>query len=155
MSTVNFNDSTPAAPTNFNNLKWQSDASGNISGYTKGGTWQTYTPTVTASGAMTVSSPSVTCYYQTFGSLLFYQLSGSFTLGGTADINVYFSLPSVAPISPTCAATALLSMAGGRFVCGVAEADPAGARFYVNVQGPTNWTLGSTLVKLTGFYRWV
>jgi hypothetical protein len=189
MSTVNFNDTTPAALSGFSNVHWQSDASGNISanvplsasvksvstdytatttdqmiaatagvsnvylpaapvanqilqirnlntgtnlitiqgnGNTVAGLptyplysgmtiqlwfdlsvptwrsllqtasgWLAWTPTFAAAGSMTVTSPTITDAQWLFinGTVIFYKLSATFTLGGTANSQVYFTAP--------------------------------------------------------------
>lgn len=93
----NLNDTTPSAPANYNNLKWQSDASGNISAYDPGGTWTTWTPTITASASMTVSGVSITtAKYIRLGPLMLFLLSFQVTFGGSPSSYAYASVPQAA-----------------------------------------------------------
>jgi hypothetical protein len=94
MSTVNFNDTTPAAPANTNNIHFQSDASGNISANDSYGAWQTWTPTVLNSGTMTISAFTVfVARYLRLGPVVHFYCALQFTIGGTAGQDITFSAP--------------------------------------------------------------
>jgi hypothetical protein len=110
MSVVNYNDTTPAAPaTGVVNIKWQSDASGNISAYSPIGNYQTWTPPVSGSGAMTVSISSlIAAQYLREGPILHMNLSLNLTLGGTLGSVVFIGIP-VALFGPQVGFPCLLS----------------------------------------------
>ena len=155
MSTVNYNDTVPAAPANYNNIKWQSDASGNISAYDPGGTWQTWTPTIGASGAMTVSGITITqAIYLRMGSLLFLQLQVQFTLGGTADTNVTVTTPAVSGASSAQYLGADIIRSGDGFWNFATAILPASSSTMTVRQTNANiLPLGATQIAVFGMYR--
>jgi hypothetical protein len=100
MSTINLNDTTPAPPLTYTNLKWQASGDGSISAYDPalvglGAGWVNWTPTLFPSGSMTATAPtSVTAQYCRLGPILFFQLAFTTTLGGTLSNILYVaSLP--------------------------------------------------------------
>jgi hypothetical protein len=94
MSTVNFNDTTPAALAGSLNVRWQSDASGNISANVPVG-WTNYTPGVVGGGSMTVASSNVIyARWAQIGYILHVNVEWQGTFGGTAAPSMTISLPA-------------------------------------------------------------
>ena len=94
MSVVNFNNTTPAAPAASSNVRWQSDASGNISANATYGVWTNYTLVAAGGGAMTVpTTNTITARYWQIGPTLHFALVWQGSFGGTANAQVTFSLP--------------------------------------------------------------
>jgi hypothetical protein len=59
-----------------------------------GGNWANWTPTLTASGSMTISGVTITdAQYLRVGPLVFFKLVCAFTLGGTLDLQVNATPP--------------------------------------------------------------
>ena len=115
MSTVNYNDSKPSAPSSsVVNIKWHTDAYCNISAYSPIGNYQTWTPPVSGAGAMTVSISSlITAQYLREGPILHMNLSLNLTIGGALANAVYIGIP-VALFGPQVGFPCLLS-AGANF----------------------------------------
>jgi hypothetical protein len=68
---------------------------GKVSGSMGG--WQTYTPTATPGGSMTLSSTSFPdAEYLTVGPITFFKFTFNFTAGGTANFSIGFTLPVTA-----------------------------------------------------------
>lgn len=121
--------------------------------------FSTWTPAVTASGSMTVSGVTITtAQYTQVGPLIFFQVSASFTLGGTAATDVYISLP-VAPVgadytpvsasgSPNDAKTQELLIAFTDWSGGSAP-----TAITVRMNPFASWPAGATSVRVAGVYR--
>jgi YD repeat-containing protein len=94
----NYNDSTPAAPSDGSiNVRWQYDASGNVSANFTPGARTSYTPTVTPQSAMTISGVTVPyAYYVRMGPLVYVAAQVHFTCSGTLESYVNVSLPVAA-----------------------------------------------------------
>jgi hypothetical protein len=154
MSSGNFSDTTPAAPAGVVNIKFQSDASGNISAYSPVGSWQAWTPTVTASGSMTISGLSVlVAQYLRIGPIICLEAQCAFTLGGTASSSVLFTLPVSVIGTQHASLYAILAMNAGAAQVGLATF-PNTTQLSVFLNGQGNWTLGSgAQFQVTGFYR--
>ena len=74
-----------------------------------GSNWLTWTPTVTASGSMTVSSVSFTLNeYLRIGPLVFFQIHCTLTLGGTLSSVVYFTVPVSMSAQPDWSTSSLV-----------------------------------------------
>lgn len=156
MSTVNYNDTVPAAPANYNNIKWQSDASGNISAYDPGGTWTSYTPSFTPLASMTASSVTATGEYARVGSICYFTFNCTATLGGTATNRVDVGLPASLPLvgSNNFMASIALAVGGGSYVSSMGYVQSAAPTvFSVFVNSGVPYTLGGMNVLVSGFYR--
>lgn len=154
MSTVNFNDTTPAAPTNFNNLKWQSDLSGNISAYDPGGTWQTWTPTF---NYQSMTGSALTVRFARFnrqGAIGYVQMNFQVTLGGTAASFFNCTGLPVDPVEINLQAVPAGYGAGASTIapCGgyVQSISSAGT---VTFSLATNFVLGTYVFILGGSFR--
>lgn len=248
MSTVNFSDTTPSAPTGFYNTKWQSDASGNISAniqvsppvttmnadytatpsdqlvaifggsnlllpaspvaseivqarnFTSGNitvngnghnvagaatallypgqfnaylynlsttswtvlnptpsSWMSWTPIITANGAMTVSSPTFTVaeWQWSNTSTILYRMNISFTLGGTANTQVYMTAPlltSVAAQVPNACWVQEPTFAFPNAVNYFHRADSVNG-FLLRKFDNSNFVLGVFAFNVQGYYR--
>ncbi|HEY7306261.1 MAG TPA: hypothetical protein VH601_19205 [Bryobacteraceae bacterium] len=154
MSIVNFNDTTPAAPGGVLNIKFLSDASGNISAYDPVGTWQNWTPSYSTGSAMTVSLITLNdAQYLRMGPLVFFKVSTQVSLGGTAANLVAISLP-VAMVGFNVLATAAIND-GAAVNPGFGQVvTPNGLQIFrpnlVNYAVPGTYTLTAA-----GFYRCV
>lgn len=118
-----------------------------------GGLWANWTPTVSGSGSMTVSSLSVTdAQFQQVGSLIYAKCLLSFTLGGTASNQLTVTLPTTA-----AGATAIFSTqvnpasSPGNWISAVGFV--SGNQILVRISSQPNFTLGATGVGAFGFYR--
>jgi hypothetical protein len=81
-----------------------------------GSDWQTYTPAITASGAMTISALTVfLAQYLRRGAECLLQLNFTLTLGGTLDTYLYLTLPvpSANLAAPQVAAASVVSPGAG------------------------------------------
>ena len=155
MSTVNFNDTVPAPPANFSNLKWQSDTSGNISAYDPGGTWTNWTPTVTpVGGSMALSATTLAdAQYLRVGALVFVKIAYNFTVSGSGGTLIQFTLPlpvagSYSMISGMYYSTP--TAAYGMPTCGNVNNT---SNFIGLTPNAANFTAGAYLCAITGFYR--
>ncbi len=106
-----------------------------------GGVWQDWTPSWSAAGAMTISSVSLnTARYYTLGKSFTFFVDSKFTLGGTANNAVIFTLPSgINPVYFAPCGGWIINVSGLEATAayvrntGVGEARPATG---------LNWTLG-------------
>lgn len=117
-------------------------------------TIETWTPTVTASGSMTISSLSVNqAQYKRVGPFVHFHVSCTFTLGGTASTTINLSVGVAGTAhNANCA-----------FVCsadqnGTGVSLPRwrydGTNIIVFQAGNVNWTLGANAaVNINGHYR--
>lgn len=118
---------------------------------------QTWTPSISASGSMTVSSVSITgAYFVCQGNLVVFAAQGSCTLGGTASGSVLFSLPPTTQPEPASswaiAANAQLQAQGAtQFSMGTAWLDSASG-LVVRQNGGSNFPLGSLSFTVSGTY---
>lgn len=88
MSTVNFSDTTPATGSQRSvNVKWQSDAAGNISASYSPGNWATFTPGVSV-GTATVVVTTATIDYLQIGSLMHINLNLNIAISGGVPGNL-------------------------------------------------------------------
>lgn len=150
MSTVNFNDSTPAPPAGATNLKWQYDASGNISGYwPAAGPALSWTPTASSSGGQTATIAGVTyANYVQIGVLTWFAFYVSVTVGGTvsaAAVNVSLPVPAAASVQGLVG----LSSTNGELVYATAT----GSNLEIERTGAQSWTAFTYAYAFTGFYR--
>jgi|SRR5215469_341886 len=159
MPVANFSNTTPAAPIGNTNITWQSDGSGNISGYlsTPTAAWQTYTPTLGSdAGTFSATTWQDTGYLQT-GNIVFFTLRFAASLSATATY-LYFGLPPTSQNQP------------GTFsvLSAIIETGPSGAPFstcachVLNVGNgvlrtpndqPGQWPAGAYQIMIAGFYR--
>lgn len=158
MSTVNYNDTVPAAPANYNNIKWQSDTSGNISAYDPGGAWQSWTPTLTGDSGMTVSAVTVNvAEYVRSGAVCFIRFNIALTIGGTTAPGLNMTLPlaqtgTVGVASPVAG----YSTTGlGTWAVVYATLPGAGTqiKMYAGGNDTTNWSTGTHQIAGHVFYR--
>lgn len=135
------------------NLKWQSDASGNISAYDPVGSWTTWTPTVTGGGSMTVSSPVFQlAQYLRAGPIVYISMEWTATLGGTASNNVQLTLPVVV-VGNRTNGVSINGVSGTALQAGVALFGNPSAGIMSVYPSTTNYTLGATQWFITGCYR--
>lgn len=132
----------------------KSGANSDITALT-GITLSTWSPTLTASGSMTVSSLAINdAKYQRIGGAIHFYFSANFTLGGSADQFVYIPRPTSGSamnlnVTLPCAATENGSAVDGprwRY-------DHGGSRIIVFKPGSANWVLGTNAsVHIQGWY---
>ena len=117
-----------------------------------GQSWTTWTPTVTASGAMTVSALVVTAAnYMQIGKLIHFFINISFTLGGTASTQVFFTFPVTAAEAAQQTACYAYDTAAPYFGLQYAFSTTV-AGVYKSAFG--NWVLGAgRAIALEGWYR--
>lgn len=150
MSTVNYNDTAPAPPTGMTNIKWQSDASGNISAYDPGQGWQAWTPTVSPQGGMTISGVTITyARYLRIGSLVFFQFRIAGTIAGTLSNVIFVSLPPITPVAP--AAQLGLCQPFQGTLAAVGAASITATEIQCNASSG-NFVVGSLTLFSSGFY---
>jgi hypothetical protein len=107
------------------------------------------TPTVAGSGAMTVTSPSVTLHrYRLSGRQLTVQANFTFTLGGVASNVVLYTIPgSFTAVSDQRGAGLVFNsthvMGGYRIGAGGATSSQVAVFANTDIAGGTNWTLGA------------
>jgi hypothetical protein len=126
----------------------------NAANITLGSNWQSYTPVVSASGSMAVSGVAIqSAQWLRLGALLFVSVQVSFTLAGTADVNVYLTTP-VAMLSAAAAAVSamFLTLASGASGVGFGRFDATNGMLLKSPSGAT-WPLGNYNVIVSGFYR--
>jgi hypothetical protein len=120
---------------------------------TIGSGWLAWAPTLTAFGSMTVSSVSLTdAQYLRVGPWVFCKLYASFTLGGTASNVIFATLPA-AVAGGISGLTYALKGAGSTWAAHWGFVDPSGNFLKLQVNGEGNFTLGSTQVLISFFYR--
>jgi hypothetical protein len=118
-----------------------------------GSGWLNWTPTVSASGAMTVSGLTINdAQYLRLGPLVFFKIFATMTLAGTAASALIMTLPlAIAGFSST--ASGQVHQAGGTWAAGATLLDNAANTVRLSPTLETNYALGSTLVMVEGFYR--
>jgi len=118
-----------------------------------GSGWLAWSPSITAFGSMTVASVSLTdVQYLRVGPWVFCKLYGSFTLGGTASNIVFLTLP-VTVAGGISGVPYTLKQAGSTWAAHWGYVDPSGSLLKLQVNGEGNFTLGSTQVLVSFFYR--
>lgn len=113
--------------------------------------WTTWTPTWTGHGGMTVSSVNNLCAkYLKIGSFVFFIIYATMTLGGTAGVRLYFTLPATADVNAYFAHPYIYNNSADRL--GHAwTMDTTKWQFSFIPDG--NWTLGYTIVGCSGWYE--
>ena len=113
--------------------------------------WTSWTPTITASGSMTISSTSINlARYYVLGKTLFFQIDVSFTTGGTASTGVYISLPVNSKYNSVNTSAYILD-SGARSLGHVTTGGNVLETFKVDI---SNWGLSSgQVLRATGFYE--
>lgn len=152
MSTVNFNNTTPVALANGTNVRFQSDASGNISACWSVG-WTNYTPGVVGLGGMTISGSNIIyARYALLGSAVAVNIEWQGIVGGTMSGSLQFSAPT--PCTGPGTLTGAGHIVGPAAYQALAVQLPAGSNINVNVIGAA-LTTGSTYnVRLSLTYQW-
>lgn len=131
------------------NIKFQSDASGNISAYDPVGSWQTWTPTLTPQGGMTVTSVTLTIgEYLRAGPIVYFRFQVNATAGGTLSNLIYVSLPPVA-YSTSGSMIGALNWQQAQPTAGMLAITTTEFRCY----GPSAFVAGTFILSGCGFYR--
>lgn len=117
----------------------------------------TWTPAVTANGAMTATADAVnTATYQQVGAYVFFQVSVSFTIGGTPDTILFISNPPVSGTSHPTAVPGFICYAidgGGTTQVQAVWRYHASNGITVFRPGLVNWTAGaSASITINGAY---
>jgi len=115
-------------------------------------TLSTWTPSYSASGAMTFTSV-VTNYakYMYHGKLVWFSIRATGTTGGTASTDIYFTLPVTAAASNTIAFAGMALDTGSIGCAAYQQSTTLGA---VRKYDATNWGLGaSRVIVAQGFYE--
>lgn len=120
-----------------------------------GSGWQTWTPTITASGSMTVSSVTVQgAIYLRVGPIVYFTLEATFTLGGTASTTVYISPPITIDNTAGLTTTFIAyQYNGSTWSAAFGYCSSANVNFQVTPNGGGNWALGSAGVAINGQFR--
>jgi hypothetical protein len=115
------------------------------------GGWQTWTPVITADTGMTVSAVTITtAEYVILGPLVHFNLSVSLTLGGTAALSVFVTLPTLPVNSSTAFAISPRSVSVNQNMVGRSDS----VNYSLFRPSPsTNWTLGAQSFICSGAYR--
>ena len=110
-------------------------------------TIQTWTPTFTCSGSMTISgTPTIyNAFYFEIGDLVFFLLAAQVTTAGSASTTIYFTLPVTSDGNPT------------PFFTGGLDSGVAGSsNLYDSTKGlvekydRSNWTIGANRIVYAG-----
>lgn len=114
-------------------------------------TWTSWTPTITASGAMTIGSTVITyAKYCRMGSMVFIKARATFTTGGTANTDVIFTLPVNISTDGEVLAAAVSDPSG---LAGFAQRNSS-TTIYVRRYDSANWSLGASRgFFVNGFYE--
>jgi len=119
------------------------------------GGWLTWTPTVTASGSMTISG--VTIYlaeYIRIGPLVHFHFTVSCTTGGTASTDIDVSLPVASVGADAVTFSASGTMTSGALSLMTALLVGGTSTCIVRLNPQANWTLGAeTYLRISGTYR--
>ena len=115
-------------------------------------TFGSFSPTLSGSGSMSISSSSITlARYAAIGELVFVEFSASFTVGGTPDLSVQFDLPLDA--SGAIMLPAVVKD-GGNELGGFALATASSKTISIRRYDGSNWNAGSNReIRLSGYYR--
>lgn len=116
--------------------------------------WQSWTPTVTGSGSMTISGLTVAfARYLQLGSIVFFTLNISCTTGGTAGQDIQISFPINSSIVTDAIAISGNGVpAGGSLQSLVSFASYGAQQFLARIVA--NWPAGAqTAIRLSGFYQ--
>lgn len=149
MSTVNYSDTTPAPPSGATNVKWQSDASGNVSAYSANiGVWQQWTPTY---GGMTVATSTLACAdYIRVGPVVHFAFSVNISFSGTMSSSFTIS-PPVAYAGADAVVLAFGLSQGGNTLTGRANLTSSAITVFI---GSGQFASGQTYtVRVAGTYR--
>lgn len=156
MAVINLNDVTPAPPARLVNVKFQSDASGNVSAYSPGGTWdETYVPVVTPLAPMTLPtlSSSVSSFARN-GSLCTITTTIVGVFGGTPSNRVDVSLPTTTPMVGNRSFTSAAFITQAAQQVGFASISfNTPAVIQVQLPGLVNFTANNFSMLLTISYR--
>lgn len=144
LNIVNFNDTTPAAPSGSLNVHWQNDGSGNMSANWAPAASQTWTPTWSGSGGMTVSVTLYWAFFIRVGSLLFFSLRADATCGGTLSNEI----TATAPVPGAGSLNASLVMGNGQ----TCECDPSTGNLVIALSTGSNFPAGVTPLFFSGCY---
>jgi hypothetical protein len=120
-----------------------------------GNDWQTYTPVVTASGAMTVSALTVyLAQYLRRGAECLLQLNFTLTLGGTLDTYLYLTLPVPAVnLAASMAATAAVVSPGAGWTATACWLDKVNNRLVFAMPGGAVFKAGVNQGMISLSYR--
>lgn len=115
-------------------------------------TYTDFTPTLTASGAMTITSPVINyARYAIIGTTVFIEVGATFTTGGTPDLSVIFDLPYEAEKASVLSGCVV---DGGNELSGFAVLSAASKTLNVRRYDGGNWSTGaSRSFRLSGIYR--
>lgn len=143
-----------AGPGWVNALRVGTDASVKIADATKlsiGSNWQSWTPTLTAGGSMTLSAINLAqCLFFRLGNVVHFQLYVTVTLGGTASNLLAFTLP-LASYSTSLPQGVQCSIAQGNWTAGFGYVQES--HLYVFLNNQANYSLISTAIMISGTYR--
>jgi hypothetical protein len=110
-----------------------------------GAAWQTWSPTLTANGSMTLSSVTVNrAEYRIVGKKLEFNLAATFTVGGTPNTTISFTLPQNPKLTTAPLAFAGLIVDGGNVIGATSLWSVSSAIGQIRkVTDSTNWSSGS------------
>lgn len=121
--------------------------------------YNTWTPAVTASGAMTIAALVITeAAYWEVGNLIFFSISLNYTLGGVTNNQVFITLPTEAPGTGAasdgyiCAASENGAVVTNGGLWRITTGNPA--QIVLTKPAAANWTLGAGAgTDIQGFYQ--
>lgn len=118
------------------------------------GGWLSWTPTIGASGAMTVSSVGIAdAQYIQIGPIIYFKLWVSpFTLGGTANTIVTATLP-IPQVGASSAILSYVVQGAGSLSLAVGYISGGTSTLNIALNGGGNWTLTTSTILCEGFYR--
>lgn len=150
--TVNIESPLGLFEDNFREKNWFFSVYRKLTNDLKTKTFTDFTPTLSGSGSMTISSPSITvARYAAIGELIFVEVAASFTIGGTPDLSVKFDLPLAA--SGGCIINGCV-VDGGNELSGFALLTASSATVSVRRYDGSNWNSGASReIRLSGVYR--
>ena len=111
----------------------------------------TFSPTLSGSGSMTISSPSIaTSKYYAIGELVFIEFRATFTIGGTPDLSVQFDLPFNALVSGSMSCVVIDTSAA---ISGFALLSSGSKTVSVRRYDGANWGSGAGReIRISGHY---
>ena len=126
-----------------------------------GGVWTDFTPTLSASGSMTISDDTGKIgRYFTVGSVCYVAVRAVFTTGGTASTAIYIN-PPVTPHADIVSYNTAFQFSARAFdggsanvaMGGIMDAGGGSYKLSIHKYDLSNWGLGTTRqIRISGFY---
>lgn len=115
-------------------------------------TFTNFSPTLSASGSMTVSNSNILfARYAAIGELVFIEFNATFTIGGTPDLSINFDLPLKSNGDFFLPAVV---KDGGNELSGMALTSADSKTLRTRRYDASNWnTGGNREIRISGYYR--